>query len=303
MSRAFFLRSKFVVITVSLLAAALWMPFASADVIAVDDEGHAIKLAQPAKRIVSLAPHATELLFAIGAGDRIVGAVEFSDYPEAAKKIPRVGGYKSVDIERVRTLAPDLVVGWASGNADKQIEKLRALGIPVYVDEPHVIHDVVVSMQKLSRLTGNEAQANIAADRLHKRFSQLQTMYAERAPVRLFYQVWEKPLMTVGGKQIVSDAMRVCGAVNVFANLSTLAPVVDVESVLAANPEMIATSGHRGEKLLWLDAWKKWPHLQAVEKQNLVVLPPDLLNRLGPRIIDGTEKLCEEVDVVRKKRG
>jgi iron complex transport system substrate-binding protein len=279
-------------------AAALWLVTApvTAQISVTDDTGQSVTLARPAKRIVSLAPHATEMLFAIGAGERIVGTVSFSDYPDAAKKIPRIGNDKSIDVERILALSPDLVVAWSSGNAEKQIEKLRDLGVPVYVTEPRAILDVATALDKLGALCGTAAQAEAAADALRRRLRDLEATYAQRRPVRVFYQVWDRPLMTINGRQVISDAMRICGAINVFSALPSLASGVDVEAVLAADPEMIVTSGSS------LDEWKKWPQLAAVRRQNLVVLPGDLLNRMGPRIVLGTERLCGAVDAARINR-
>jgi iron complex transport system substrate-binding protein len=282
-------------------AMCLWAAAAHAQLAVVDDEGHAVALAQPAKRIVSLAPHATEMLFAIGAGEQIVGAISFSDYPDAAKKIPRVGDHSAIDIERIRLLAPDLVVAWRSGNAQKQIEKLRELGIPVFVTEPDAFADVASAMEKLGALTAREAPAKEVASAFRGRFERLRTTYAARAPVRIFYQVWDRPLMTINGRHVISDAMRICGAVNVFADLPARVPTVNAEAVLAANPEMIISSGSPSTQSA-LERWKNWPDLLAVKQQNLVLLPPDLLIRMGPRIVAGAEKLCEAVDAARRKR-
>jgi iron complex transport system substrate-binding protein len=283
-------------------AICMWALAAHAQLSVIDDEGRAVTLAQPAKRIVSLAPHATEILFAIGAGEQIVGAISFSDYPDAAKKIPRVGDHSGIDIERIRMLTPDLVVAWRSGNAQKQIEKLRELAIPVFVTEPDAIADVASAMENLGALTAREALAKEVARSFREHFEHLRMTYATRAPVRIFYQVWDRPLMTINGRHVISDVMRFCGAVNVFANLPARVPTVNVEAVLAANPEMIITSGSPSAQPS-LESWRKWPNMLAVKQQNLVLLAPDLLNRMGPRIVLGTEKLCEAVDAARKKRG
>jgi iron complex transport system substrate-binding protein len=284
--------------TLYAVAAVLYLAIApvAAQISVTDDTGQNVTVARPAKRIVSLAPHASEMLFAIGAGERIVGAVSFSDYPDAAKKIPRIGNNKSIDVERILALAPDLVVAWSSANAEKQFGKLRELGIPVYVTEPLAIFDVATTMTKLGMLCGTESQAETAAGDLRRRVRDLESTYAQRAPVRVFYQVWDRPLMTINGRQVISDALRICGASNVFSALPSLAATVDVEAVLAADPEMIVTSASS------LEEWKKWPQLAAVRRQNLVVLPGDLLNRMGPRIVLGTERLCAAVDSARTKR-
>jgi iron complex transport system substrate-binding protein len=285
-------------LTLQVVATALWLAASpvAAQISVTDDTGERVTLVRSANRIVSLAPHATEMLFAIGAGERIVGTISFSDYPEAAKKIPRLGNDKSVDVERVLALSPDLVVAWHSGNAEQQIRKLRELGVPVYVTEPRAILDVATALDKLGALCGTAPQAEAAAGDLRRRLRDVESTYAQRAPVRVFYQVWDRPLMTINGRQVISDALRICGASNVFSALPSLASSVDVEAVLAADPEMIVTSDSS------LEEWKTWPHLTAVRRQNLVVLPGDLLNRMGPRIVLGTERLCVAVDAARTKR-
>ncbi|TAK91845.1 MAG: cobalamin-binding protein [Burkholderiaceae bacterium] len=283
-----------------LLAFVLTAGGAQAQIRVVDDRGQALQLAAPAARIVSLAPHLTEMLFAIDAGMRIVGVDEYSDYPPAARSIARIGNARATDIERIRALRPDLVVAWASGNANRQIEKLQALGIPVFVNEPHQMTDIGATLEKLGVLTGTPAQAQTAADAFRAHLVRLQTIYAQRSPVRVFYQVWDHPLMTIGGAQVISDALRLCGAVNVFAHLQTLAPTVEIEAVLAADPDMIVASGEPDNARL--QAWQRWPQLQAVRAGNLFMLPPDLLNRMGPRMADGVEQLCMAVDQVRHKK-
>ncbi len=266
----------------------------------VDDRGQPVQLAAPAQRIVSLAPHTTELLFAIDAGAHVVGAVDYSDYPAAAKTIPRVGSSDALDIEAIRALRPDLIVLWMRSHAYRQIDILKALGIPVFVNDPHRLDDIPVALERLGVLTGTSAQAQAAAAAFRQRIATSQATFAQRKPVRVFYQVWDRPLMTIGGAQVITDVLRICGAVNVFAHLPALAPVVDIEAVLAADPEMIITSGERDQA--WRQAWLRWPQLQAVRAQNLVVLPPDLLSRMGPRMAEGVEQVCAAVEQVRAKR-
>jgi iron complex transport system substrate-binding protein len=280
-------------------ALCLCSAIAHAQIAVIDDEGRLVRLAQPARRIVSLAPHVTEMLFAIGAGGQMVGAINFSDYPDAAKKIPRVGDHDAVDIELIRMLAPDLVVAWRSGNAQKQIEKMRELGIPVFVTEPDAMDDIAAAIEKLGTLTGAPAQA--VARGFRTRIERLRATYAGRAPVRVYYQVWPQPLMTVNDHHVIGDVMRMCGAVNVFADLPSRVPIVNIEVVLAANPEMIVTTGEAGAQTS-LEQWQRWPDLTAVKQRNLVVLPVDLLIRMGPRIVEGAEKMCEAVDAVRRRR-
>lgn len=275
---------------------------ARAEVVITDDSGVTLRLAAPAKRIVSLAPHVTEALFAAGVGERVVGTVDYSDYPEAAKTIARVGGYSRVNLEAVLALRPDLVIGWQSGNASAQLERFKGLGLPLYITQPNRIEDIARSIEHYGRLAGSETTANAAAANFRQRLAQLRARYEKRAPVRVFYEVWKQPLTTINGKQIISDAIRLCGGVNVFAELPGIAPQVSVEAVLAANPEAIVASGMGEERPEWLDDWKRWPQVTAVARGNLFFVPPGQIQRHTPRLLDGTERLCEHLDTARGRR-
>jgi iron complex transport system substrate-binding protein len=288
-----------------LAGASLALGLASAQATPIqitDDQGKTVQLAQPARRIVSLAPHVTELLYAAGAGDRVVGAVQYSDYPEAAKKLPRVGGYTAVDMEKVAALKPDLVIAWKSGNRDAHLDKLKALGIPVFINEPRRIEDVARSLEQLGRLAGTEAAAQAAARSFRQRQAALAERYGARPKVKVFYEIWNKPLMTVNGEHLISDVMRLCGGDNVFARLPVLAPTIDTEAVLAAAPEVILASGMGDSRPEWLDDWRQWSRLPAVARGNLFFIPPEQLQRHTPRILDGAEKLCAQLDEARSKR-
>ncbi|HET9046887.1 MAG TPA: helical backbone metal receptor, partial [Casimicrobiaceae bacterium] len=188
----------------------------------VDDTGSTVTLSAPARRIVSLAPHLTELLFAAGAGDRIVGTVEFSDYPEAAKSIPRVGSSTLLDMERIVALKPDLVVVWRSGTAPARIDALRALGLAIYFDEPHTFAGIAQPLVRLGTLAGTGAAARGAAEAFAARADALRQKYGTRRPVTLFWQVWARPLLTVNRDHVIGDAIRTCGGVNIFADLAPL---------------------------------------------------------------------------------
>lgn len=275
---------------------------ARADIVVTDDAGATLRLKAPARRIVSLAPHVTETLFAAGAGPYLVGAVDYSDYPEAARKIPRVGGYAKLDLEAVAALKPDLAVGWASGNAPAHIEKLRALGIPVYLAQPERIDDVAANLERYGELAGTQATARTAADAFRTRLAELRTQYGTRPAVRTFYQIWKQPLMTVGGGQVISHVIQLCGGTNVFADLKPLAPKVTVEAVIAADPEVIVASGMGEARPEWLDDWRQWTGMSAVRRDNLYFIPPDLLQRHTPRLVDGAARLCAQLETARGKR-
>jgi iron complex transport system substrate-binding protein len=276
---------------------------ARAEIVVTDVGGTTIRLAAPARRIVSLAPHITELLFAAGAGDRVVGNVEFGEYPLAARTLPKVGGYSRLDLEAIVALKPDLVMGWESGNAPAAVSRLRSIGLVVHISQPNRIEDIAGELELVGKLAGVEASANKAAAAFRERYANLVARFSKRPPVDVFYQVWKQPLMTVNGNQIISDAIRLCGGRNVFAQLPVLAPTVTVEAVIAANPEAILASGMGDSRPEWLDDWKRWKTLTAVARDNLYFVPPELIQRHTPRILEGTEILCTHLEKTRGKRG
>ncbi len=268
---------------------------AKAGVSVSDDTGYQVNLNHPASRIVSLAPHVTELLFAVGAGDVVVGAVEYSDYPDAAKLIPRVGSYhggQSMDLERILILKPDLVVAWQSGNGVAVIEKMRQLGLNVYVTEPREFEQVAVHLERLGVLTGNADTGKIAATDFRQQINRLRNEYSERAPVKMFYQIWHQPLMTINGEHLIGKVIKLCGGDNIFASLPSLAPQVDVEAVVLAAPDVIIASGMAHERPQWLEAWQQWPDLPAVANGHTYVIHPDILQRHTPRIAQGAAEMC-----------
>ncbi|MDA0191524.1 MAG: cobalamin-binding protein, partial [Proteobacteria bacterium] len=267
-----------------------------AEIVVTDDSGATVRLAQPARRIVSLAPHVTESLYAIGAGNRLAATVEHSDYPEAATRLPRVGGYSRLDLEAIAAHQPDLVIAWESGNAKAHVERLRSLGLPLYVTQPNRIDDIAGTLERLARLAGSEAAARPVIAGFRARLSALRARYGGRPPVRTFYQIWKQPLMTVGAPQIISDAIRLCGGENVFGNLDTMAANVTVEAVIASNPEVIVASGMGDSRPEWLDDWRRWTSVTAVARDNLFFVPPDLIQRHTPRLLDGTERLCQHLE-------
>jgi iron complex transport system substrate-binding protein len=282
-------------------AALLASSAASAAPISVrDDDGNIVTLQKSAQRVIAMAPHVTELLFTAGAGEKIVGAVTYSDYPEAAKKIPRVGDNRLIDLERVAAMKPDLIVIWMHGGFERQIEGLRKLGIPLFHSEPTKLEGIADNVVRLGQLMGTETVANAAADDIRQQFSAMTRQYGKRPPVRLFYQVWDKPLYTLSNKSIVGDAIRLCGGVNIFGDLKVTAPVVSIEAVLQENPEAIFGTSEKDYGSINL--WKPYPNMLAVKNNNLFRLDGELLNRAGPRMVAGTKALCEKIEEARQHR-
>lgn len=275
---------------------------AHGEIVVHDDAGQTVRLVAPARRIVSLAPHITENLFAAGAGSRIVGVSDYSDYPAAAKRLPRIGGAASLDLEAILALKPDLVIAWDSGNQAGQLAKLKALGLPLFVSRPLKLDDIATDIARLGELAGTTAIALPEARAIRARVAEMRARYSTQPPVRTFYQIWNWPLVTVNGEQLISDVMRLCGADNVFAGLSQLAPTVSIEAVLAANPEAIVASGADATRPEWLDMWKRWKDLTAVARGNLFFVPPDLINRPTPRVLEGAQLLCNDMETARSRR-
>ncbi len=266
----------------------------------IDDSGHTVMLAQPAKRIISLAPHATELLFAAGASAAIVGVSEYSDYPTAAKHIASVGGAAAFDLERIISLKPDLVIVWGSGNSAAQITRLRELPIPIFDSDPRDYAAVASSLERLATLAGTTNVGRDAASAFRRRLANLTATYRQRSVVRVFYQIWQAPLMTLNGTHIASQAITLCGGKNIFAQLPQIAPVVSTEAVLQANPEVILTGS--SDTTAALAGWRRFPTLRAVRAHNLLTVNADLLSRAGPRVLDGTEQVCRALDGARSRR-
>ena len=265
-----------------------------------DDAGDTVTVAKPAQRVISLAPHVTELLFAAGGGSHVVGVVSYSDFPEEAKKIQQVGSNREVDLERIMALRPDLIVVWRHGSSERQIEMVKKLGVPIFHSEPQQLEAIADNVQKLGQLMGTDAVAGPAAADLRRRMASLRSRYANRPVVRSFYQVWDKPLYTLNGRHIVSDALRLCGGANIFDKLAVTAPVVSVEAVLQENPEAIFATAEKNYG--GVSMWKPYGTLTAVRNDNLFTIDGDLLNRAGPRMIDGAAQLCEKLELARSHR-
>ncbi len=264
-----------------------------------DDSNLPVSLSAPAQRIVSLSPHATELLYAAGAGAFVVGVIEHSDYPPQAARITSVGSSAAADIERIVTLTPDLVVAWGSGSSATQIAKLRSLGIPVFESEPRDFDAIASSMERLAKLAGTDAIGQAAADKFRARLKAIAEKYQHRPTVSVFYQIWSAPLMTLNDAHLVSQALRVCGGKNIFGDQRQLAPTISIEAVLQENPEVILTSGSKQDALA---IWHGFLNLTAIARGNLFSVNRDWMNRAGPRILDGTEALCKQLDMARSRR-
>jgi iron complex transport system substrate-binding protein len=282
----------------------VWMLAAAsafARVSALDSEGRRIELERPAQRIVSLAPHATEQLFAAGAGAKLVAVSEYSDYPEEAKRLPQVASSAGVNLEALLALKPDLVVAWRLEATAASLARLESLGLPVFYDEPRRLAQIPDSIEALGELAGTAGTARGLAASLRGELRRLKAQYGSKRAVSVFYQISERPLMTLGGRQFVSDAIELCGGRNIFADSPLMAPQVNIEAVLAADPEIILTARPDPSDRSWQAFWRAFSGMRAVRSDNLYAVPMNEMHRHGPRAIGATAVLCRYIDEARLK--
>ena len=252
----------------------------------------------PARRIVSLAPHGAELVYAAGAGQYLLASVAHSDYPPAASELPRIGGAARLDRERILGLQPDLVIAWPLGNRSQDLDWLQGLGIRVYRSDPQSLEAIADDLEAIGRLAGTEKDAEPAAKDLRRRLSRLRARYRRDQPLPVFYQLWPQPLMSVDEQHLISRVLELCGGRSIFESLSAGAAQVSREAVLAADPRAIVATYEYGEAGDPLAQWQRWPHLTAVREDRLILLPADLMHRPGPRLLDGAQLLCERLAAI-----
>ena len=269
---------------------------------AEDFTGERIELDQAAQRIVALAPHIVENVYSAGAGDQLVGVVQYSDYPEAAKSLPIVGGYEKTNLEKILELKPDLIIGWQSGNSHGSLNRLKQLGFPVYIDQADSLNDVAKSIIDIGKLTGHSERAQEVADNYLKELDVTRNRYRSASKVSSFYQVWNSPLQTISGDHIISNAIEICGGVNIYANEFAVAPIINIESVLERDPSAIIASGMSSARPDWLNEWLQWPSMTAVEQGNLFFVNPDYIQRHTIRLLQGIESICTQLEQVRHRR-
>jgi iron complex transport system substrate-binding protein len=256
---------------------------------AIDDTGKILQLPKPAERIVSLAPDITETLFAIGAGNNIVGVMSGSDYPLAANSIQKVGSYAGLDLERIIALQPDLIITW-SDNFPRELAVLKKLNIPVYQNNPKKLNDIAHAMRNFGCLSGHEQQANKNAKEYADKLANLQKRSQQLKVIKVFYQISGGTLMTVNQNSWINQAIEICGGHNIFANAKMTAPEVDIEAVISANPDVIIAADINNQ---WQQRWQRYKNISAVQQQHFITLNPDLIDRPGPRLVEGVKQLCD----------
>ncbi len=252
---------------------------------------------QSVQRIISLAPHATELAFAAGLGNKLVGVTEYSDYPEEAKKIEKVANYQGIKLERIMALKPDLIIAWPKGNPAREIEKLKQLGFKFYDSRVDSLDDIAKNIEALSQYADDPQQGKAAAQAFRQRLHQLKAKYSDKKPVRYFYQLSEKPIITLGQDSWPSEVFSFCGGENIFEKSPTPYPQVGIEQILLAQPDVIFTSEHA---MANGNMWQRWQdELPAVKKGHVWSLNSDWLNRPTPRTLNAIDEVCQYFEKVR----
>jgi len=274
----------------------------SAAIIVVDDDDRQVILQKPADKIVSLAPHVTELLFSAGAGGKVVAVVKNSDYPPEAKQIQQVGDAFSIDFERIAALSPDLIVAWKSGNGSATLELLSILSIPVYLSEPRRLEDIAKTINNLGELADTIDVASRNAAHYLSTLKSLRQSNEDKLKLNVFYQTWAQPIFTINHDHLISKVITLCSGTNIFSETASLSPQVSEESVVLKNPEVIFSSGDKHTEQHLLDRWRDWPEVKAVRNHHLYFIPSELIARGSPRILEGANILCDHLDEARNRR-
>ena len=295
MNKFYSIKSAILVVCISLFTLA--MPATAMQF--KDARGQVFTFEKPAQRVVVLAPHLVEIIYAVGGEKSLVGAVSYSDYPPEAQELPRVGSYKDFSAEALFRLKPDLIIGWRSGNGDARLQQLESLGLRVFWSDVYSLDDVAGAMKTLGSITGAARTAEATAE-FESKLAQLRANYSDRETVSVFYEVWNAPLQTLNGEHLISAVIRLCGGENVFADSPVIGPRISVESVIRKDPQVIIASGMGEERPEWLDEWLKWPQMQAVSHKQLHFIHPDVIQRHTPRILQGAELMCRQLDEARQ---
>ncbi len=255
---------------------------------------------RPTIRIVSLSPHLTEIAFAAGAGEFLVGVVEYSDFPDDARNIPRIGDAFQLDYERLAELRPDLILAWDTGNPVAMIQQVKRLGYRVEVITTTVPSDVETALLQIGRLAGTAATAAAAADRFRHAVDAITEEYSDSRAVTVFYQIAVRPLYTIGGNHYISRLIELCGGRNIFSSLASPAAAVGFESVIDRDPEVILAGDDIPDDPF--AKWKEWPQMRAVESQNLYKVRANLISRATPRSVEGARDICTALNEARAKK-
>ena len=291
------LRFLLMIISISL---ALSSTLVSAKAVSViDDSGALISLAKPATRILALAPHIVENVYSAGAGDLLVGSVNYANFPPEAESLPQVGGYNKYNIEAIAALKPDVIFAWQSGTPQHFFDKIKQLGIPLYLDEPSTMQEVATAVRNIGVLTGKQDIAEPVVKQYLDELAILRQSQVGKTPLKIFYQVWHDPIYTINGKQIISDVLSLCGGKNIYAGEKIKAPIITIESLIERNPDVIITGTNHQSGVEPLLRWQQWPTMTAVKTNNLFTVNADIVSRHTIRLIQGAQSVCKKFDIAR----
>jgi len=257
-------------------------------------------LADKPLRIVALAPHIVENLYAIGAGDLIVGTLDYADYPQEATKIERIGGYNGISIEKLLMLKPDMVIAWKSGNQAEDLAKIKRLGIELYLSDPRFIEGVASEILKLGQLTGHIEQSKQVAETFTAKLNAIKVTQKDKTMLTGFYQLWPEPMMTVSKNTWINQLIETCQVTNVFANSDTDYPQISIENVIVTKPQVIIIPDEKSKRVIPTVNWQQWPEIPAVKYEQFISVNADLLHRFTPRMLDGLAQMCDKVDISRE---
>ena len=257
-------------------------------------------LADKPLRIVALAPHIVENLYAIGAGDLIVGTLDYADYPQEATKIERIGGYNGISIEKLLMLKPDMVIAWKSGNQAEDLAQIKRLGIELHLSNPRSIEGVAKEILKLGQLTGHIEQSKKVAEAFTVKLNAIKAAQHNKAMLTGFYQLWPEPMMTVSKNTWINQLIETCQVTNVFADSDTDYPQISIENVIVTKPQVIIIPDEKSKRVIPTVNWQQWPEIPAVKYEQFISVNADLLHRFSPRMLDGLALMCDKVEVSRK---
>ncbi|MCK8137659.1 cobalamin-binding protein [Pseudoalteromonas sp. 2CM28B] len=257
-------------------------------------------LADKPLRIVALAPHIVENLYAIGAGDLIVGTLDYADYPQEATKIERIGGYNGISIEKLLMLKPDMVIAWKSGNQAEDLAKIKRLGIELYLSDPRFIEGVASEILKLGQITGHIEQSKQVAETFTAKLNAIKVTQKDKTTLTGFYQLWPEPMMTVSKNTWINQLIETCQVTNVFANSDTDYPQISIENVIVTKPQVIIIPDEKSKRVMPTVNWQQWPEIPAVKYEQFISVNADLLHRFTPRMLDGLAQMCDKVDISRE---
>ena len=252
-------------------------------------------------RVVALAPHIVENLFAIGAGSNIVGTVDYADYPNEAKSIERIGGYYGISLEKLLALKPDLVIGWKSGNQSEDLEQIKRLGIKVHLSDPKKIEEVANELIAFGKFTGRIEQRKQVANEFITKLKKIKKQQQSKKILTGFYQLWPEPMMTVSENTWINQLIETCHVSNVFAHSPTDYPQISIENVVIKKPQIIIIPDEQADKPQPKINWQKWPEVPAVKQNQFIRVNADLLHRFTPRMLDGLANMCDKIDASRKQ--